>query len=100
MCGLICEPSPRKNRPFECRCRSLAVYASEHRRARERDRDARAELDALGVLGRDHERQERIAARLRGEQTVVPELLEFPGPRPDVVNDGAMIPVSTFMRSP
>ena len=27
MCGLICEPSPRKKRPFECRCRSFAVYA-------------------------------------------------------------------------
>ena len=60
MCGLICEPSPRKKRPFECRCRSLAVYAVSIG-VRERDRDAGAELDALRVLGRDHERQERIA---------------------------------------
>ena len=81
MCGLICEPSPRTNRPFDICCRSFAVYASDHRRARERDRDAGAELDALGVLGRERERQERVVPGLGGQQAVVAELLELPGPR-------------------
>ena len=57
----------------------------EHRRARERDRDAGAELDALGVLGRDHERQERVARRLGRDQPVVAELLELARPDRDVV---------------
>ena len=56
----------------------------EHRRARERDRDAGAELDALGVLGGDHERQERVASRLRGEQAVVADVFQLACPDRDV----------------
>ena len=42
------------------------------------------ELDALGVLGREHERQERVVARLGRQQAVVPEVLELLRPRADV----------------
>ena len=68
-----------------------------HRRAREGDRDAGGELDALGVLGRDRERQERVVAGLRREQPVVPDRLELAARGPISVSDGAMIPVSTFI---
>ena len=51
----------------------------------ERDRDPRAELDALRVLGRDHEREERITSRLRREEAVVPDLFEFLCAHRDVV---------------
>jgi len=60
----------------------------EHRRPGERNRDARAELDAFGVLGGDHEREERVAPRLRGDQPVVAERFQFLGPMGDVVEPG------------
>ena len=97
MCGLICEPSPRKNRPFECRCRSLAVYAVSIGVRANATAMPVPELDALGVLGRDHERQERVVRGLRGEQPVVADVLELLARSPMSASDGAMIPVSTFM---
>ena len=56
------------NRPFEYGCRSLAGVRERHRVAGERHRDAGAELDALGVLGREREREERIVAGLGGDR--------------------------------
>src|SRR5207253_1238391 len=41
-------------------------------------RDARRQLDAFGVLGRECERQERVVPGFGGEQTVVAHLLELP----------------------
>ena len=71
----------------------------EHRRAGERDRDAGAELDALRVLRRDRERQERIVRGLGRQQPVVADVLQLAAARrPISASDGAMIPVSTFIR--
>ena len=49
----------------------MADVREQHRVARERDRDRGHELEPLGVLGRERERQERIARDLRGHAAVV-----------------------------
>ena len=69
MCGLIWQPRPRMNRPFEYGWRSFADVRQRHRVAGERDRDAGAELDALGVLAPATSGQERVVAGLGGDQT-------------------------------
>ena len=71
MCGLIWLPRPSVNRPFETSCRSLADVGHRHRVAGERDRDLGDELEALGVLGRDHEREEWVVGDLGGGAAVV-----------------------------
>ena len=71
-------------RPFDVPLQVVRGVRGEHRRAGERDRDAGAELDALRVLGRDRERQERIVRGLRREQPVVADLLELLRPLPDL----------------
>ena len=43
----------------------VADVGERHRVAGERDRDRRAELEPLGVLGGEHERQERVVVRSR-----------------------------------
>jgi hypothetical protein len=53
----------------------------EHRRAGERDRDRRRELDPLRLPRREDERDERVALALEGEGAVVAERLEPAGER-------------------
>ena len=50
-----------------------------HRAAGERDRDAGAELDPLGVLGRDEQRVEGVVAGLGRPDAVIAGSLGFPG---------------------
>ena len=64
MCGLIWLPRPRMKRPFEYAWRSQASVGERHRIAGERDGDRRAELERLGVLGRQQQREERVVRRL------------------------------------
>ena len=49
-----------------------AGVGQRHRVAGERHRDRRAELDRLGVLGTDQQREERVVRRLRGPHAAVP----------------------------
>ena len=77
MCALIWLPSPRRKRPSRERLEVVADVGERHRVARERDRDAGAELEALGVLGGDHERQERVVVRLGRQRAVVADVLEL-----------------------
>ena len=72
------------NRPPDARCRSFAVYAVTIGVRGERDGDAGSELDALGVLGRDRERQERIVRGLGRQQPVVADVFERLRPRADL----------------
>ncbi len=67
----ICEPRPRMNRPSEYACRSHATLATVIGVPRERHRDAGAQLDGLGVLRGQHERQERVVVDLGGPAAVV-----------------------------
>ena len=54
MCGLIWLPRPRMKRPFEYGWRSLPMLASVIGLRANATAIAGAELDALGVLGREH----------------------------------------------
>ena len=67
MCGLICEPSPRQEPAVRRELQVVADVGQRHRVAGEPDRDRGAELHALGVLGGQHQRQERVVRRLEGE---------------------------------
>ena len=58
MCGLICVPSPRLNRPCDASCRSYAVCASVIGLRANAIDDRGRELDPLGVLGGEQEREE------------------------------------------
>ena len=78
MCGLICVPSPRLKRPFDASCRSYARLRERHRAARERDRDGRGQLEPLGVLAREQQREERIVRPFEGVDAVVAECFEPP----------------------
>jgi hypothetical protein len=53
-----------------------ADVGEQHRVAGERDRDRRADLDLLGVLGSEHQWQERVVIRLRGPHAGVPGCFE------------------------
>jgi hypothetical protein len=75
MCGLIREPSPRMNRPFEYACRPPDV-GDVHRIARERHGDARAELDMRGVLSGQHEGQKRVVVDFGCPAAVIAPSLE------------------------
>ena len=97
MCGLICDPRPSDEPALRHLLEVVGRVREHHRRAGERHRDARRELDALGVLGRQRDRQERVVAGLGGQQPVVTELLELRARGPISLNDGAMTPVSTFL---
>ena len=76
MCGLICVPSPRLNRPFDASCRSYERLGERHRAARERDRDRGRELEPFRVLAREQQREERIVRAFEGVDAVVAERFE------------------------
>ena len=59
------------------------------RAAREGDRDARAELQALGVLGDDHQREEGVMAGLRGDDGIVAGVFDAAGGVADGVDGGS-----------
>ena len=85
------------NRPFERRCRSLAVIASVIGVRANATAIAGAELEPLGVLRREHEREERIVVGLGGDAAVVAGVLERRAPaRRCSSNDPPSIP-STFI---
>ncbi len=67
-------------RPFDARCRSFAVYAVSIGVRANATAMPGAELDALGVLGRDRERQERVVRGLGRDQPVVADVLELAPP--------------------
>ena len=71
MCGLICVPSPRLKRPRDASCRSYACLRERHRVAGERDHDRGRELHALGVLGREQQREQRVVRALERVDAVV-----------------------------
>ena len=77
MCGLICEPSPRIARPPRERLQVPADVGQVHRAARERDRDRGGELEPLGVLGREREREERVVRALERVDAVVAQRLDL-----------------------
>jgi hypothetical protein len=53
----------------------VADLGQHHGAARERDRDARAQLDALGLHSREEEREERVVGRLGRPHPVVAHVL-------------------------
>ncbi len=52
-----------------------------HRAARQCDRHARRQFDALGVFGRDQQREERVVLTFEREETVEAELFHCAGTR-------------------
>ena len=51
------------------------MLRERHRAARERDRDRGRELEPLGVLGREQQREERVVRPFEGEDAVVADAL-------------------------
>ena len=78
MCGLICEPEPEEQATVRELLHVVRRRREGHRAPCERQRDPGAEPDAVGVLGREHERQERIVLGLRVEEGAVADLLGVP----------------------
>ena len=66
MCGLICEPSPRMNRPFDSDWRSHARLASVIGLRENATAMPVPSSSVRRVLGRQHVGQERVVVRLRG----------------------------------
>ncbi len=83
--GLDLAPEPEDEPPAREVLKVVAEVRQRHRVAGERHRDAGAELEVVGVLGRQDEGEERIVAGLGAEDAVVPDRLELPGrlARPD-----------------
>ena len=77
MCGRTCEPSPRSKPPAADRLQPVREVREVHRIARERDGDRGAELQRAGVLGGEHQRQERVVLRLEAEGAVVADPFEL-----------------------
>ena len=100
MCGLIWLPMPSAKRPFDASCRSLAIDRQRHRRARERDGHAGRDLEPLGGLRREHQREERVVAHLGGGPAVVPVGLERARPVARSVEVTPEHPVDLHDRAP
>ena len=79
MCGLIWLPSPRMKRPFEKACRSQPTLASIIGLRAKATAIEVPELERLGVLGRQEEREERIVRGLGRPDARVARLLRFLG---------------------
>ena len=62
MWGLIWEPRPNMNRPWDRDLEVVCHHGQIHRVAGKRHRDAGTELDPLGVLGGQHQREKRVVA--------------------------------------
>ena len=75
MWGLICEPSPSMNRPSDMVWRSLATMARFIGLRAKATAMPGAQLDPLGVLGRQHQGEERVVAGLGRPDPVVADLL-------------------------
>ena len=77
MCGLICEPSPRIARPSENVWRSQPMWARFIGLRANADRDRGREVEPLGVLGREREREERVVRALERVDAVVAHRLDL-----------------------
>ena len=80
-------------RPFDASCRSLAIIASVIGVRANAMATPVAELEPLGGLRRQHEREERVVARLGGDAAVVAVGLELSGLRGDAVEAPSEHPV-------
>ena len=98
MCGLIWLPRPRTKRPPEAACRSHAVWASViGLRANATAIDG-PQVDPLGALRGQQQRQERVVARLGGQHAVVAARLSSAAACAAAVSSPPM-PPSIFMNA-
>ncbi len=74
-----------KETAFGVSLQVVCGIGGDHRGTGKCDGDAGPELDAFGVLGRDHERQERVVAGFGCDEPVIAEFFELAGPDRDVV---------------
>ena len=88
MCGLIWLPSPRWKRPADRRLQVPGLGGDRHRAAGERDGDGGGQLEPLGGVGGQHEREERVVRTLEGEGAVVARRLHGAGGRRDLGEGG------------
>ena len=97
MCGLICEPRPSENRPFDICCRSLAVYASTigvraNATAMPVASSMRSVCSAASAIGRNASWPVSAVSR-----PSYPSSSSSRARGPISPSDGAITPVSTFI---
>ena len=78
MCGLIWLPEPEVEAAARERLQVPGLGGERHRAAGEGDGDGGGQLEALGGVGGQHQRQERIVRALEGEGAVVAGRLHRP----------------------
>ena len=69
MCGLICEPSPNRNRPSAVDLEIVGGVCQMKWAARPRDGHVGHQFE-VGAFGGDHQREEHVVLSFKGEGAV------------------------------